>query len=163
MDNPTQRYYEDGIAGADQPHVFKISAAYDNSNVWKLSEKASMGYSLGGVVDFRSGPPLDRLQYNLWTQSFSNYVYKRGTRERLPAYVGIDLRGSLALSIAGARVDLIVQVFNLLNSLDITSADPRAVDSNGIPILGSRGGSLFAAPSSYQFPRRFEFGLRFSF
>jgi len=163
FDNPVQRYYEDGIATSDQPHVFKVAAAYDNPNVWKVSEKFSLGYAIGGVIDLRSGTPLNRLQFNDWRFGYSNYVYKRGTRERLPARLDLDLRASLALKIAGTQVDIIVQAFNLLNSLDIASADSRALDSEGEVVEGSQGGAVFASPSSYSAPRRFEFGLRFSF
>ncbi len=163
FDNPTQRYYEDGIAGSDQPHVFKLQAAYDNPNVWKLAEKFSMGYSIGGAMDFRSGTPINRLQYNAWRQGYGNYVAKRGTQERLPAYLGLDLRAALAMSIAGTQVDIILQVFNILNSLDVLSADQRALTSAGLPVFGTQSGAVFAQPTSYQSPRRFELGVRFSF
>jgi len=163
FDNAVQRYYEDGIATSDQPHVFRLQAAYDNPNVWKASEKFSMGYSLGGVMQFASGAPLNRLQYNSWRQGYSNYVYKRGTRERLPAYVNLDLRAALAMKIAGTQVDIILQVFNVLNSLDIAASDSRALDSAGDVVEGSRGGAVFAQPVSYYQPRRFELGVRFSF
>ena len=163
FDNPTQRYYEDGIAGSDQPHVFKLQAAYDNPNVWKIAEKFSMGYSVGGAMDFRSGTPINRLQYNAWRQGYGNYINKRGTQERLPAYLGLDLRAALAMSIAGTQVDIIVQIFNILNSLDVRSADQRALTSDGLPVFGTQSGAVFARPTSYQSPRRFEFGVRFSF
>jgi len=163
FDNPTQRYYEDGIAGSDQPHVFKLQAAYDNPNIWKIAEKFSMGYSLGGTIDFRSGFPINRLQDNAWRQGYGNYLTKRGTQERLPAYLGMDLRAALAMSIAGTQVDLIVQIFNILNSLDVRAADQRALTSEGLPVFGTQQGAVFARPVSYQSPRRFEFGLRFSF
>ena len=140
-----------------------MAASYDNPNVWKISEKFSIGYALSGALDFRSGIPLNRLQYNDWRQGYGNLLYKRGTRERLPAYLDLDLRGSLALSIAGTQVDLIVQVFNVLNSLETRSADQRALNANGTPIFSSTSGTVFARPTSYQRPRRFEFGLRFSF
>ena len=163
FDNPTQRYYEDGIAGGDQPHVFKLQVAYDNPNIWKIAEKFSMGYSVGGTMDFRSGFPINRLQYNSWRQGYGNYLSKRGTQERLPAYLGMNLKVALALSIAGTQVDLIVQVFNILNSLEVRSADQRALTAEGLPVFGTRQGAVFARPTSYQSPRRFEFGLRFSF
>ncbi len=163
FDIPTQRYVEDGIGGADQTHVLKIAATYDNPTAWKLSEKFSMGYAIGGVMDFASGVPLDRLQRNEWYGSYTNYVFKRGTRERLPAYLNLDLRASLALSIAGTQVDIIVQSFNLLNNLDIASADRRAIDENGDVIERNFGGPTFASPTSYYLPRRFEVGVRFSF
>jgi len=122
-----------------------------------------MGYAIGGVMDFASGVPLDRLQRNEWYGSYTNYVFKRGTRERLPAYLNLDLRASLALSIAGTQVDIIVQSFNLLNNLDIASADRRAIDENGDVIERNFGGPTFASPTSYYLPRRFEVGVRFSF
>jgi hypothetical protein len=162
MDNPTQRWHENGIATSDQPHVFKVSASYDNPTVWKVSEKFSMGYALGGIIDFRSGVPLNRLQVNNWTESYSNYVFKRGTRERLPARLDLDLRASLALKIVGTQVDIIVQVFNLLNSLDVIGADPRALDADGEVVEGSSG-AVFATPTDYSLPRRFEVGLRLTF
>ena len=163
FDNPTQRYYEDGIANSDQTHILRISAAYDNPGVWKVSEKFSMGYAVGGTMEFASGVPLNRLQLNEYYGSFSNYIYKRGTRERQPAYLNLDLRASLALSIGTTQVDIIVQAFNVLNSLDIAGQDGRAVDEKGDAVEGTYGGPLFAQPISYYLPRRFEFGVRFSF
>ena len=163
FDIPTQRYVEDGVAGSDQTHALKIAATYDNPTAWKLSEKFSIGYAVGGVMDFASGPPLNRLQYNGWYDGYTNYVYKRGTRERLPAYLNLDLRASLALSIAGTQLDIIVQAFNVLNTLDYASADSRAIDENGDAVERNFGGPAFASPTSYYAPRRFEVGVRFSF
>ena len=139
-----------------------MSASYDNPTVWKVSEKFSLGYALGGVIDFRSGVPMNRLQANNWTDSYSNYVFKRGTRERMPARLDLDIRASLALKIAGTQVDIVVQAFNLLNSLDIVAADQRALDGEGEVVEGNNG-AVYATPTSYTFPRRFEVGLRLSF
>jgi hypothetical protein len=163
FDNPTQRYYEDGIAAADQTHILKIAATYDSPGVWKLSEKFSIGYAVGGTMDFASGPPLDRLQLNEYFGSYTNYLDKRGTKERLPAHMELDLRASLALTIASTQVDIIVQAFNLLNSTDIASADRRALDSEGEAVVRARGDAVYASPTSYYRPRRFELGVRFSF
>ena len=77
-------------------------------------------------------------------------------------HLGMDLRAALAMSIAGTQVDLIVQIFNILNSLDVRAADQRALTSEGLPVFGTQQGAVFARPVSYQSPRRFEFGLRFS-
>jgi hypothetical protein len=161
-DNPTQRYVEDGLGGFDRPHVLKISTTYNNPSVWKIAENFSMGYSLGGTFEFASGAPLNRLGYNHWRQGYTNYLFKRGTRERLPAYLDFDLRASLALSIAGTKIDIIVQMFNVLNSLEVTNASGVAtVDNETVEF--SRGGPVFASPTQYQQPRRFEVGVRFSF
>ena len=81
----------------------------------------------------------------------------------MPAYVNLDLRAALAMKIAGTQVDVILQIFNVLNSIDIAAADSRALNGDGDVVEGSRGGAVFAQPASYYFPRRFELGVRFSF
>lgn len=161
-DNPTQRWHERGIATGDIPHNVKLSAEYDNPNIWKITEKFSMGYALAGVFDFRSGAPLNRLQYNDWNQGFTNYLTKRGTEERLPAVLNLDLRGSLGMKIAGTQLDIIVQVFNVLNSLQPTAADSRAIGADGEVVEGTLG-PAFARVAAVQTPRRFELGVRFTF
>ena len=163
FDNPTQRWYEDGIATSDQTHVLKIAATYDNPGVLKVSEKFSLGYAIGGTMDFASGTPVNRLQENEYFGSFTNYIYKRGTRERLPAHMELSLRASLALSIASTQVDIIVQAFNLLNSTDIAFADQRALDAEGEAVVGPNGDAVYSSPTGYYQPRRFELGVRFSF
>jgi len=163
FDNPTQRWYEDGIATSDQTHILKIAATYDNPGVWKVSEKFSLGYAIGGAMDFASGTPLNRLQLNEYFGSYTNYINKRGTEERLPAHLGLDLRASIAMSIASTQVDIIVQAFNVLNSTDVQTADGRALDSEGEAVVSAGGDAVFASPTSRYQPRRFELGVRFSF
>jgi hypothetical protein len=162
FDNPTQRYVEDGLGAFDRPHVAKIAAKYDNPTVWKVSEKFSLGYSVGASFQFASGVPLNRLEYNDWRRGYTNYIFKRGTRERLPASLDLDIRAALALSIAGTRVDIIVQAFNILNSLEVTEANEAATrDNDTVDRIGT--GAVYATPTRYQRPRRLELGVRFSF
>lgn|GEM_PF-1314639 len=163
FNNPTQRWQENGVSTADVPHVVQLQATYDNPNVWKLSERFSIGYSIGGVFRFSSGQPLNQLQWNVRDQSYSNYVHKRGTEARLAARADLDLRGALALKIAGTQVELIVQAFNVLNSLQPTNGDGRAIGEDGEAVTRANGAPVFASPSNYQAPRRFEFGARFTF
>lgn len=163
FDNPTQRWHELGIAAFDRPHVVKLSAAYDNPNVWQVAENFSIGYSIGGVFEFASGTPLDRLQYNTFNQGYTNYLFKRGVRERLPGYANIDLRGTLSLSLSGKRIDFIVQVFNLLNNTEVAYGSQRAIGPDNKVVELSHGGPAYASPTAYYQGRRFEFGFRFSF
>ena len=163
-DNPTQRFVENGLAENDLPHVLKINATYDNPNVWKVSEKFSIGYAVGGTLNFQSGLPLNRKRFNNWTNGYNDYLKLRGSGERLPAVLDLNLRGSLALKIAGTQVDIIVQVENILNSLQPVYADERAIGSDGDPVLSTDGtGAVYASPTFYQQPRRVEIGARFTF
>lgn len=164
FDNPTQRYYEDGIASFDIPHVLRLLVTYNNPNVWKISENFSMGYSFGATFELASGPPLDRLRWNDYYEAYSNYVQRRGTFERLPATSNLDLRAALALSIAGTEVDIILQTFNLLNSTQVVAASQRTLGPNDTVLeLSDNRGPAFAFPTAYQSGRRFEVGLRFHF
>lgn len=161
-DNPTQRWHERGLAENDRPHVLKMAAAYDNPGAFKFTEQFSMGYAVGGALVFSSGLPMNRKQHNAFSNNYSNYIMRRGSGERLPATLDLDLRGSLAFKIAGTQFDVIVQVFNVLNALETTRADERAVDSDG-EIIENPLGSAYATPLQVQAPRRFELGLRFTF
>lgn len=163
FDNPTQRYYENGIAGGDQPHVLRLLVSYNNPNVWKVAENFSIGYAFGATFELASGLPTNRLKYNDWNQSYSNYVARRGTLERLPATSNLDLRASLALAIAGTEIDVIVQVFNLLNSTQAIAANQAAVDADGEVLELNRLGPAYALPVAFQRGRTFEVGLRFHF
>ena len=164
FDNPTQRWVENGIAPFNPPHVLRLLVSYDKPNQWKVAENFSIGYALGGVLELASGNTLDRRRFNEWDRAYSNYIFRRGTQLRLPGYAQIDLRGSLALRPAGTQIDIIVQVFNLLNSQAVTSAASAAVDDDGEVVeLGGELGPVFALPTSYQRGRTFEVGLRFRF
>ena len=163
--NPTQRWNERGLAENDLPHVLKLAATYDNPGAFKISEKFSMGYAVGGALTFQSGLPLNRKQYNAYNGNYSNYVFRRGSGERLPALLDLDLRGSLAFKVAGTQFDVILQVDNVVNSLQTLRADERALDSNGDPIEDPdfAGGGVYASPLQTQRPRRVELGVRFTF
>ncbi len=164
FDNPTQRYVENGLAPFNPPHVLRMLVTYDKPNQWKVAENFSIGYSLGGVFEFRSGSALDRRRWNDFYRGYSNYILRRGTSERLPAQAQIDLRGSLALRPAGTQIDIIVQVFNLLNNQAVVGAASAAIDANGEVVeLANEKGPVFALPVSYQRGRTFEVGLRFRF
>ena len=54
---------------------------------------------------------------------------------------------ALAMKIA-AQVDVILQIFNVLNSLDVAGVDSRALDADGEVAEGSRGGAVFASRST---------------
>ncbi|MCO4771733.1 MAG: carboxypeptidase regulatory-like domain-containing protein [Deltaproteobacteria bacterium] len=163
FDNPTQRYVENGIAGGDQPHVLRLLVSYDNPNVWKVAENFSIGYGLGATFELASGPPINRLKVNEFYGRYSNYVVRRGTSERLPATSNLDLRGSLGLSIAGTQIDVIVQVFNVLNSTETVAASQAALTSDDEVVEVAGIGPAFALPIAFQAGRRFELGLRFHF
>ena len=164
FDNPTQRYVENGLAPFNPPHVLRLLVTYDKPNQWKVAENFSIGYSLGGVFNFYSGPALDRTRWNSYYEGFANYIFRRGTSERLPAVAEIDLRGSIALRPAGTQIDIIVQVFNLLNNQAVVRASSAAIDDKGevVELSGERG-PAFALPTAYQRGRTFEVGLRFKF
>ena len=164
FDNPTQRWVENGIAPANPPHILRLLVTYDRPNQWKVAENFSIGYSLGGVFNFYSGSALDRLRYNELYRGYANYILRRGTKERLPAVAEIDLRGSLALRPAGTQIDIVVQVFNLLNNQAVIGAAAAAVDADGEVVeLAGELGPVFALPTQYQRGRTFEVGLRFRF
>jgi hypothetical protein len=164
FDNPTQRFEEDGIAGFDQPHVLRLLVTYNNPNVWKVAENFSIGYAFGASFEIASGVPLNRLKWNDYNQAYANYVLRRGTAERLPAVSTLDLRASLALSIAGTEVDIVVQAFNLLNSTEVVAASQQAIgpDDQVVELGGGRG-PAYGLPIAYQSGRTFEVGLRFHF
>ena len=164
FDNPTQRYLEDGIAGFDQPHVLRLLVTYNNPNVWKVAENFSIGYAFGASFELASGLPTNRLKYNDYNQAYSNYVLRRGTAERLPATSELDLRASLALSIAGTQIDIVLQAFNLLNSTQVVAAAQQAIgpDDEVVELSGGRG-PAYGLPIAYQSGRTFEVGLRFHF
>jgi outer membrane receptor protein involved in Fe transport len=108
--------------------------------------------------------PLNRLKWNDYNQAYANYVLRRGTAERLPAVSTLDLRASLALSIAGTEVDIVVQAFNLLNSTEVVAASQQAIgpDDQVVELGGGRG-PAYGLPIAYQSGRTFEVGLRFHF
>ena len=164
FDNPTQRYEEDGIASFDIPHVLRLLVTYNNPNVWKVAENFSIGYAFGASFELASGPPTNRLKYNDYNQAYSNYVLRRGTEERLPAVSTLDLRASLALSIAGTEIDIVLQAFNLLNSTEVVAASQAAIgpDDQVVELGGGRG-PAYSLPVAYQSGRTFEVGLRFHF
>jgi hypothetical protein len=164
FDNPQQRWYETGRPSTiDRPHVAKVIGTYDNPSRFKFNESVAMGFRLGWVFEFTAGSPYNRFVYNQWDNSNSNLIYQRGTRFRLPATSKLDLRGVVALTVKGVAIDVIVEVFNVFNSRQITNVYQAIDDADGEPRVDSEGYIRFALPSARQGTRRLNLGARVQF
>lgn len=163
FDAEPQVWYQEGLLYIDRPHSVKLQAVYSNPNARKLSEHVSVGWGMGISFVFESGTPYDKYYFNTYYQGVADLRDRRGTIYRLPAYSSLDLRLSGSITVYGTEIDLIVQVFNLLNSREVDSVFVNATDQNGDIATDENGESVFGQPVSRQNPRQVQFGLRFQF
>jgi hypothetical protein len=144
----------DGMLSNDRTHQFKLHGSYT------LNQGIANGLTLGFSTYYATGYPLNAYGYSPGYQNHEFYLAPRGSLGRGPAEYEADLHFGYPIPLGTNRLNLIVDVFNVLNRQSITRLDERynlSSDADacaGIPedICGPGGGILYAAKNEVPRP-----------
>lgn len=144
----------DGILSNDRTHQFKLHGSYT------FTGNMVNGLTVGASAHYASGYPLNAYGYSPGYQNHEFYLVPRGSLGRGPAQYEADLHFGYPIALGANRLNLIVDIFNVLDRQSITRLDERynlASDGDpcaGIPesICGAGGGIAYAAPNEVPRP-----------
>ncbi|HXM78731.1 MAG TPA: hypothetical protein VOA00_05815, partial [Thermoanaerobaculia bacterium] len=104
-----------GPLSNDRRHQFKVSGVYITP--WKLS--------VGLAAYYRTGTPLTRYGYSDAYSRYEFFLTQRGAEGRTPDNYEADLHLGFPLAIGPVTVNLLVDVFNILNAQRPVLLDER--------------------------------------
>jgi carboxypeptidase family protein/TonB-dependent receptor-like protein len=147
------RITNDGPLSNDRRHQFKLSGLY--STPWKLQ--------LGATAFYRTGTPVTRYGYSDAYGRYEFFLTKRGAEGRTPATYEADLHLGYPVEAGPTTVNLLLDVFNLLNAQRAILLDQRwgfqeADNSSPTPVNPGYKKPVLRTP-----PTSFRFGVRVSF
>jgi outer membrane receptor protein involved in Fe transport len=136
----------DGLLSNDRTHQFKLYGSYT------LNTTPAKGLTLGFSTYYASGYPLNAYGYSAGYQNYEYYIAPRGSLGRGPSEYEADLHFGYPVAMGPAKVNFILDVFNLLNRQSATRLDERYnLSSDGDPcagipdgLCGPGGGILYA-------------------
>jgi hypothetical protein len=142
-----------GPLSNDRRHQFKVSGVY--LTPWKLS--------IGLAAYYRTGTPLTRYGYSDAYGRYEFFLTQRGAEGRTPDNYEADLHFGYPLGIGPVTVNLLVDVFNILNAQRPVLLDERwgfqeADNASATPVNPNYGKPVFRTP-----PTSARLGLRVSF
>ncbi|HYO74867.1 MAG TPA: hypothetical protein VE010_00275, partial [Thermoanaerobaculia bacterium] len=135
-----------GLLSNDRTHQFKLHGSYT------MTGGIANGLTLGLSTYYASGFPLNAYGYSAGYQNWEYYLAPRGSLGRGPAEYEADLHFGYPVAMGPTRVNLILDVFNVLNRQAATRLDERYnLSSDGDPcagipdgLCGSGGGIAYA-------------------
>jgi Carboxypeptidase regulatory-like domain/TonB-dependent Receptor Plug Domain len=104
-----------GPLSNDRRHQLKFSGIYNTP--WKLS--------LGVSAYWRSGSPLTRYGYSDAYRRYEFFLTPRGAEGRAPSNYDADVHLGYPIALGGSRLNLLLDVFNLLNTQRPVLLDER--------------------------------------
>lgn len=136
----------DGLLSSDRTHQFKLYGSYT------FDQGMVNGLTVGFSTYYASGFPLNAYGYSAGYQNYEYYLAPRGSVGRGPAEYEADLHFGYPVDFGATRLNLILDVFNVLNRQSITRLDERYnLSSDGDPcagipdgLCGSGGGIQYA-------------------
>jgi outer membrane receptor protein involved in Fe transport len=136
-----------GLLSNDRTHQFKLYGSY------AFDQGMINGLTIGFSTYYASGYPLNAYGYSPGYQNYEFYLAPRGSLGRGPAEYEADLHFGYPIAMGQTRLNLILDVFNVLDRQAATRVDERynlSSDADacaGIPeaICGPGGGILYAA------------------
>jgi hypothetical protein len=142
-----------GPLSNDRRHQFKVSGVY--LTPWKLS--------IGLAAYYRTGTPLTRYGYSDAYGRYEFFLTQRGAEGRTPDNYEADLHFGYPLGIGPVTINLLVDVFNILNAQRPVLLDERwgfqeADNASPTPVNPNYGKPVFRTP-----PTSARLGLRVSF
>ncbi len=141
-----------GPLSNDRRHQLKLSGLYETP--WKLN--------VGLSAYWRSGTPLTRYGYSDIYGRYEFFLTDRGAEGRTPDNYDADLHVGYPLTVGPATVNLLLDVFNLLNQQQPVLLDERwdfqeADNASPVPTNPSYKKPVLRTP-----PRSFRLGVRVS-
>lgn len=142
-----------GPLSNDRRHQFKVSGVWYSP--WKLS--------VGAAAYYRTGTPLTRYGYSDIYGRYEFFLSKRGAEGRTPDNYEADLHFGYPLNLGPSTVNLLLDVFNILNAQKAILVDQRwgfqeADNSSPTPVNPGYGRPVLRTP-----PTSFRLGVRVSF
>jgi outer membrane receptor protein involved in Fe transport len=147
----------EGLLSNDRTHQFKLYGSYS------FDQGMANGLTIGFSTYYASGFPLNAYGYSPGYQNYEFYLVPRGSLGRGPAEYEADLHFGYPIAMGNSRLNLILDIFNVLDRQAATRLDERynlSSDGNacaGIPadpefdlgkpenFCGSGGGLHYAA------------------
>lgn len=143
-----------GPLSNDHRHQFKVSGVYNTP--FKLS--------VGAAAYWRSGTPLTRYGYSDAYGRYEFFLDNRGSEGRTPSNYEVDLHLGYPIdAISGVKINLLLDVFNLLNAQRPVLLDQRwgfeeADNASATPVNPDYGEPVLRTP-----PTSIRLGARISF
>lgn len=142
-----------GPLSNDRRHQLKLSGVYNTP--WKLA--------VGAAAYWRSGTPLTRYGYSDAYGRWEFFLGERGAEGRTPSNYEVDLHFGYPIAVGPATVNLIVDLFNVLNAQRPVLLDQRwgfaeADNHEDEPANPRYGEAVFRTP-----PTSVRAGVRVSF
>jgi hypothetical protein len=142
-----------GALSNDRRHQFKVSGIYESP--WKVS--------IGAAAYWRSGTPLTRYGYSDAYGRYEFFLTERGAEGRSPSNYDVDLHLGYPITLGPAKVNLLLDVFNVLNSQRPVLVDQRwgfseADNHSATPTNPHYGDAVIRTP-----PTSARIGVRVSF
>lgn len=109
-----------GPLSNDRRHAFKVDGVYE------MTKGPLTGLNIGGAFHYLSGFPLNAYGYSVAYANWEYYLVERGSLGRGPSDYEADLHVAYPIKLGNsARLEAIVDVFNLLNRQAIRQYDQR--------------------------------------
>jgi hypothetical protein len=108
-----------GLLSSDRTHQVKFYGSY------MFSKGMMDGFNIGVAAHYYSGTPLTAYGYSFAYSNWEYYLTTRGALGRGPADYEADLKFSYPLKTGATRVNLVLDVFNVLNLQRVTQLDQR--------------------------------------
>jgi hypothetical protein len=142
-----------GPLSNDRRHQFKVSGVYETP--WKVSA--------GAVAYWRSGTPLTRYGYSDAYGRYEFFLTERGAEGRAPSNYDVDLHFGYPIDLGRAKLNLLLDVFNVLNTQRPILVDQRwgfseADNAEATPANPRYGEAVIRTP-----PTSARLGVRISF
>lgn len=142
-----------GPLSNDRKHQFKVSGVYNTP--FKLS--------VGAAAYWRSGTPVTRYGYSDAYGRYEFFLTNRGGEGRTPSNYEVDLHLGYPIDVGPAQINLLLDVFNLLNAQRPVLLDQRwgfeeADNESPTPVNPGYGQAVLRTP-----PTSARLGVRVTF
>jgi outer membrane receptor protein involved in Fe transport len=160
-----------GLLSFDRTHMFKFNALYE----------FNFGLSAGVSAYYMTGTPITAYGYDVTYRNYEYYLSKRGAYGRTDAEYEMDLHLGYPIKLGGLDLNLLLDVFNLLDRQGETGRDMRfnldqtidVIDDatgevapllpGGTQCTGSGCNPNFNKSNTFQNPRAIRLGVRLTF
>lgn len=142
-----------GPLSNDRRHQFKVSGTY----------RTPIQLSIGASAYWRSGTPVTRYGYSDAYGRYEFFLTERGAEGRTPSNYEVDVHLGYPIAVRAATVNLVLDVFNLLNAQRAVLVDQRwgfQESDNALPAPANPryGEAVFRTP-----PTSVRLGVRLTF
>ncbi|PYQ57248.1 MAG: hypothetical protein DMF58_18735 [Acidobacteria bacterium] len=119
-----------GLLSNDRTHTFKFYGSYT------IPTGVAHGLELGLHTYYYSGTPLTAMGYASSYRNYEYYYTRRGTLGRGPADYEADVHVGYPIAVARGHINVLLDVFNILNRQSKTALDNRYNLSSDPPCAG---------------------------